>query len=193
VCRCTGTGSRVFLHLAAQIAVESSDENPCCRERLSAALRCLTASSQTPLKKQFVIELLCRFSKPCLAVHLRIYPSGKQVLLTGSVRPNKRLLASALENEGEITPKLPANFTPALATICTAVDSGHAVELWPVVVVHVRIANHEVTDDDRRPHHFCERFGDQGEVQQVEELIALDQLQDLQRKRQIEFQEVSTS
>src|SRR5882724_6082213 len=52
----------------------------------------------------------------------------------------------------------------------------------------VRIADEEVTDDDRRPDHLREGLWRVGKVEQGKELVALDQGEDLQRERQVELE-----
>jgi hypothetical protein len=69
-----------------------------------------------------------------------------------------------------------------------AVDAGDPVEVRPIVIVDVGVADEEVTDHDRGPDHLREVLWCVGEVEQGKKTRCYDQGEDLRREREIEFQ-----
>ena len=99
------------------------------------------------------------------------------------------LVSASARGDRETFPRLPAvrvgvifDARSAVENSDRAVDAGESVEVRPVVSVDVRVADEELADDDRRPDHLHEVLGRVREVEQGEELVALDQREDRQRE-----------
>jgi len=68
-------------------------------------------TSQTALKKLFVMQLLYWRSNPICADYMRFCVLGKRFMIDHRWAPNTRFLYFAGENERQITPDTTANFS----------------------------------------------------------------------------------